>query len=244
MQQQRELMEGSFPHKLKAVFEAYEAQSNPWGFDADSRGDWAHGLDIPIVTSAENVQALDWLFYVGSAESFDPRGPKIAHAFAQILHHAGVRFAILGANETSTGESVRRTVNKMLFQTLARQLVATLNIFGVKRIVTCDPHAVNTLRHEYPEFGGHYEVVHHTQLLQRMLAEGRIKVTQTFQRVVPHDPCYLGRQNSEYDAPRAVLAALTRDQPLEFLLAREKAMCCGAGGGQMWMEENSVAVSM
>ena len=132
----------------------------------------ARAATSPCVTSAEDVKGLDWLFYVGSAESFDPRGQKIARAFAQILLQAGVKFAILGAAETSTGESVRRTGNEMLFQTLAKQLVATLNGLGVTRIVTCDPHAFNTLRNEYPEFGGHYEVIHHTQLLRRLLAEG------------------------------------------------------------------------
>jgi Fe-S oxidoreductase len=237
MRQQRVLMDGTFPRELKAVFEAYEVQSNPWGLAADTRGQWAQGLSVPVVQTAEDVQALDYLFYVGSAESFDPRAQKIAAAFVRVLRHAGVRFGILGARETSTGECVRRAGNEMLFQQLARGLIDTLNGLGVTRIVTCDPHAFNTLRNEYPEFDGHYKVVHHTQLIAQLISEGRVRVTARFERVIYHEPCYLARHNGEYEAPRAVLARLTRDAPLEFELRREKAMCCGAGGARMWMEE-------
>ncbi len=204
---------------------------------ADTRGNWANGLGVPVVQTPEDVQALDYLFYVGSAESFDPRAQKIAVAFVKILKHAGVRFGILGARETSTGECVRRAGNEMLFQQLARALVDTLNGLGVTRIVTCDPHAFNTLKNEYPEFGGHYEVVHHTQLIAQLIAEGRVRVDRAFERVIYHEPCYLGRHNGEYEAPRAIIARLTRDAPLEFELKREKSMCCGAGGARMWMEE-------
>jgi Fe-S oxidoreductase len=125
----------------------------------------------------------------------------------------------------------------MLFQQLARALVETLNGLGVTRIVTCDPHAFNTLKNEYPEFGGHYEVVHHTQLIASLIAEGRVRVDRAFERVIYHEPCYLARHNGEYEAPRAIIAHLTRDAPLEFELRREKSMCCGAGGARMWMEE-------
>jgi Fe-S oxidoreductase len=125
----------------------------------------------------------------------------------------------------------------MLFQQLAQTLVARFAELGVRRIVTCDPHAFNSLAHEYPEFGGRYEVVHHTQLIARLIAEGRLELTPRFERVLYHEPCYLGRHNGEYEAPRAILRRVARDAPLEFPLAREKAMCCGAGGGRMWMEE-------
>jgi Fe-S oxidoreductase len=125
----------------------------------------------------------------------------------------------------------------MLFQQLARALVETLNGLGVTRIVTCDPHAFNTLKNEYPDFGGHYEVVHHTQLIASLIAEGRVRVDRAFERVIYHEPCYLARHNGEYEAPRAIIAHLTRDAPLEFELRREKSMCCGAGGARMWMEE-------
>ena len=237
MRQHQVMMEGAFPHELKAVFSAYEVQSNPWGLPADTRGAWAEALGVQVARTREDVGALDYLFYVGSAESFDPRGQTIAAAFVRILRHAGVRFAILGPRETSTGECVRRAGNEMLFQQLAQTLVGTLNELGVTRIVTCDPHAFNSLRNEYPEFGGRYEVVHHSQLIAKLIAEGRVHLTASLERVIYHEPCYLGRHNGEYEAPRAILAALTRDALLEFPLHREKSMCCGAGGGRMWMEE-------
>ena len=238
MRQHQVLMEGTFPHELKPVFEAYEAQSNPWGFPADTRGDWAKDLGVPRVETADDVRDLDYLFYVGSAASFDPRGQKIARAFATILQQAGVRFGILGKAETSTGECVRRAGNEMLFQQLANDLAGRLNGLSVVRIVTCDPHAFNSLKNEYPAFGGRWEVIHHTQLIARLVAEGRLRLDPRFERVIYHEPCYLGRHNGEFEAPRTVLRRLTKDRPLEFALNREKAMCCGAGGARMWLEES------
>ncbi len=238
LRQHQVMMEGAFPQELKAVFDAYESQSNPWGLPADARGAWAKDLGVPLLESAEQAKDIDWLFYVGSAQSFDNRSQKTARAFARILQAAGVRFAILGPREGSTGECVRRAGNEMLFQALAQALVETLNGLGVKRIVTCDPHAFNALRNEYPEFGGRFEVVHHTQLIDRLIREGRIAPKKSAEGVIYHEPCYLARHNGEYEAPRRVLAAVTKDAPVEFALRREKAMCCGAGGGRMWMEEH------
>jgi Fe-S oxidoreductase len=244
LRQQRVLMEGAFPDELKRVFAAYESQGNPWGLPADERGDWARDCGVRVLQSAGEAQALDYLFYVGSAESFDPRGRRIATAFARVLQAAGVSFAILGSREGSTGECVRRAGNEMLFQQLAASLIATFEEFGVRRIVTCDPHAFNSLRNEYPEFGGRYEVLHHTQLIQKLLEAGRIKVGAGLERVIYHEPCYLGRHNGEYEAPRAILRRLVKDQPLEFALSREKSMCCGAGGAQMWLEEKGKRINV
>jgi Fe-S oxidoreductase len=238
LRQHQVMMEGAFPAELKTLFDNYESAGNPWGLPSDSRADWARGLDIPLLESAGQAEAFDYLFYVGSAQSFDDRSQKVARAFVKILRAAGVRFAILGPAEGSTGECVRRAGNEMLFQTLAQSLIETLNGLQVKRIVTCDPHAFNSLKNEYPEFGGRYEVVHHTQLIDELIRAGRIRPKASFERVIYHEPCYLGRHNGEYEAPRRALAAVCRDAPLEFALNRAHAMCCGAGGGRFWMEEH------
>jgi len=239
LRQHQVMMEGAFPAELKAVFDAYESQSNPWGLPADTRGDWARELGVPVLQSAEQAPQFDWLFYVGSAQSFDLKSQKVAKAFVAILRAAGVSFAILGERETSTGECVRRAGNEMLFQALAHALADTLNGLKVTRIVTCDPHAFNSLKNEYAEFGGNFEVLHHTQLIDQLIAAGRIRPRKAFQRVIYHEPCYLARHNGEYEAPRRVLSAVTSDAPLEFALNRDHAMCCGAGGARMWMEENT-----
>ncbi|CAM2005217.1 (Fe-S)-binding protein [Acanthopleuribacter pedis] len=237
MRQYKVMIDAEVPEELQNAFDNYERASNPWGLNSDTRGDWAEDLDVPVVEDAEQVKELDYLFYVGSAQSFDSRNQKVAKAFVKILKEAGIKFAILGAEEGSTGECVRRAGNELLFQMLAMQLTETLNEYEVTKIVTCDPHAFNALKNEYPEFNGNYEVIHHTQLINQLLAQGKIKVNADFERVIYHEPCYLGRHNKEYEAPRQIINKLTKDTPLEFDMNREKSMCCGAGGARMWMEE-------
>ena len=237
MRQHQVMMEGEVPAELQTAFDNYEQQGNPWGINSATRGEWADGMNVPLVESADQVRQLDYLFFTGSAQAFDSRNQKIAKAFVSILKAAGVKFAILGAEEGSTGECVRRAGNEMLFQQLAGTLVETLNQYDVRNIVTCDPHVYNTLKNEYPDFGGSYKVIHHTELIEQLLADGKIRVRPTFEKVIYHEPCYLGRHNGIYDSPRNVIAQVLKDKPLEFDMNREKSMCCGAGGGRMWMEE-------
>ena len=253
LRQHQVMMAGEFPHELRPAFEAWESQGNPWGLPAGQRADWARGLDVPRWNDAGQAGDFEVLFYVGSAQSYDPRGQRIARAFVQVLCAAGVRFAILGEAEGSTGECARRLGNELLFQQLAGALAASLVERGVRRIVTCDPHAFNALSHEVPAFApGHapeapppWAVEHHSQFIARLVGEGRLPLgpapapgaAGAPARIVFHDPCYLGRHNGEYEAPRAVVARAAGAPPLEAALHGPMSMCCGAGGGRMWLEE-------
>ena len=238
MRQHQVLMEGAFPHELKAVFDAYEVQSNPWGLPAETRGDWANGLGVAVVQTAGEMRELDYLFYVGSAESFDPRAQRIATAFVKILQHAGVRFGILGVRETSTGECVRRAGNEMLFQQLARTLIETLERSGRQAHrdlrSACVQHAAQRIpgiRRPLRRRPSHATDRTPHRRRPRCASRGSSSASSTT------SPAISARHNGEYEAPRAILAQLTRDAPLEFALRREKAMCCGAGGARMWMDE-------
>ncbi|MCO5237580.1 MAG: (Fe-S)-binding protein [Chitinophagaceae bacterium] len=203
-------------------------------------------MDIPIMSDlAARQESPEILFWVGCAGSFDQRAQKITRAFASILNKVQIKYAILGKEEACTGDPARRAGNEFLFQMMAYQNIQTLNNYGVKKIVTACPHCFNIIKNEYPALGGSYEVIHHTVFLQQLIDEGKVKMKENGsfkgKRITYHDSCYLGRANNIYEAPRKVLEALDIEL-VEMKHCRSKGMCCGAGGAQMWKEEEKGSV--
>jgi Fe-S oxidoreductase len=230
------LMESRFPTEVATTFKNMENQSNPWGLGYTNRADWAEGQNIKLMSEAGEA---DILYYVGCAGSYDDRNKKVTLSMVNILKNLGLDFAILGTEEKCCGEMARRIGNEYLFQTMAQENIEVLNNYKFNKILTTCPHCYNTLKNEYPQFGGNYQVIHHSEFLADLIEKGRITPTRSYDLTITyHDSCYLGRYNDIYEAQRNILRAIPGVKLVEMERNYAKSFCCGAGGGRMWMEEH------
>ena len=229
------LMESKFPQEVQLVFRNMENNSNPWGVGSGLRAEWCKGLEINTIAEDANI---DFLFWVGCAGSFDDRNKRVATSLVKILKACGIKFSILGTEEGCCGESARRIGNEYLYQTLVQANIEVFKNYGVKKILTMCPHCFNTLKNEYTQFGGNYEVLHYTQFLADALGKGKLSLTKPLDQVVTyHDSCFLGRANNIFEEPRKILKTIPGLRLAEMEPNYTRSFCCGAGGGRMWMEE-------